>query len=84
MLLRFAKTKQSVIIKDNLNRSREVLHGVKEHRILLHTKIRRKVKWNGGVVLRNCLLQRIIDGKIEGRLGRRRKKILDDFKEMRG
>ena len=38
---------------------------------------------------RNCLLQRVIVGKINGgievtgRRGRRRKKLLDDLKEMR-
>jgi hypothetical protein len=39
---------------------------------------------------RNCLLQRGIEGKIQGRIevtgrrGRRRRKLLDDIKEMRG
>jgi hypothetical protein len=39
---------------------------------------------------RNCLLQRIIDGKIKrgiavtGRRGRKRRKLLDDLKERRG
>jgi hypothetical protein len=39
---------------------------------------------------RNCLLQRIIDGKIQGRIevtgrqGKRHKKLLDDLKERRG
>jgi len=39
---------------------------------------------------RNCLLQRVIEGKIKGgievtgRRGRRRKKLLDDLKERRG
>jgi hypothetical protein len=39
---------------------------------------------------RNCLLQRVIEGKIKGeievtgRLGRRRRKLLDDLKERRG
>jgi len=39
---------------------------------------------------RNCLLKRVIEGKIKGvievtgRRGRRRRKLLDDFKEMRG
>jgi len=39
---------------------------------------------------RNCLLQRVIEGKIKGRIevterrGRRRKKLLDDIKERRG
>ena len=39
---------------------------------------------------RNCLLQRVIEGKIQGgievtgRKGRRRRKLLDDLKERRG
>jgi len=39
---------------------------------------------------RNCLLQRVIEGKIKegievtGRRGRRRRMLLDDFKERRG
>jgi len=39
---------------------------------------------------RNCRLQRVIEGKIKGgievtgRRGRRRRKLLDDFKERRG
>ena len=39
---------------------------------------------------RNCLLQRVIEGKIKGRIevtgrrGRRRRKLLDDLKERRG
>jgi len=39
---------------------------------------------------RNCLLQRVIEGKIQGgievtgRQGRRRRELLDDLKEMRG
>ena len=38
---------------------------------------------------RNCLLQRVIEGKIKGRIevtgrrGRRRRKLLDDHKERR-
>ena len=41
-------------------------------------------------MLRNCLLQRVIEGKIKGgievtgRQGRRRRKLLDDLKERRG
>jgi len=72
-----------------LNRS-EVLHEVKEHRKLLYTVRTRKVNWIGGVVLKNCFLNLVIDGKIKGRkeetgrLGRRRKQILDDLKEMWG
>jgi hypothetical protein len=39
---------------------------------------------------RNCLLQQVIEGKIKagtevtGRRGRRRRKLLEDFKERRG
>jgi hypothetical protein len=39
---------------------------------------------------RNCLLKRVIEGKIEGRMevmgiqGRKRKKLLDGLKEKRG
>jgi hypothetical protein len=44
----------------------------------------------GHVLRRNCLLQRVIEGKIQegievtGRQGRRRTKLLDDLKERRG
>jgi hypothetical protein len=41
-------------------------------------------------VLRNCVLQQVIEGKIKGgievtgRRGRRRRKLMDDLKERRG
>jgi len=43
----------------------------------------------GHILRRNCLKQRVIEGKIKwrievtGRRGRRRKKLLDDLKERR-
>ena len=46
--------------------------------------------WIGHILRRNCLLQRVIEGKIKGgkevtrRRGRRRGKLLDDLKERRG
>jgi hypothetical protein len=46
--------------------------------------------WIGHILRRNCLLQRVIEEKIEGgievteRRGRRRKKLLYDLKEIRG
>ena len=46
--------------------------------------------WIGHILRRNCLLQRVIEGKIKrgievtGRRGRRRRKLLDDVKERRG
>jgi len=51
---------------------------------------KRKVNWIGHVLRRNCLLQRVIEGKIKGRIeatgrrGKRRRKLLDDLKERRG
>jgi len=46
--------------------------------------------WIGHVLRRNCLLQRLIEGKIQGgievtgRQERRRRKLLDELKEKRG
>jgi hypothetical protein len=46
--------------------------------------------WISHILRRNCLLQRVIEGKIKGglevtgRRGRRRKKLLDDLKKWRG
>jgi hypothetical protein len=45
--------------------------------------------WIGYVLGRNCLLHQVMEGKIKGgmevtgRRGRRRRKLLDDFKEKR-
>jgi hypothetical protein len=53
-------------------------------------KSKRKVNWIGHILRIICLLQRVIEGKIKGeievigRRGRRRRKLLDDLKEMTG
>ena len=71
-------------------RNEEVLLRVKEHRIILHEINKRKSNWICHILRRNYLLQRVIEGKIKGRIegtgrrGRRRRKLLDDFKERRG
>jgi hypothetical protein len=71
-------------------RNEDVLLRVKEQRIILHEIRKRKAKWFGHILPRNCLLQRVIEGKIQGgievtgRRGRRRRKLLDDLKEMTG
>jgi hypothetical protein len=68
----------------------EVLHRVKEQRNILHEISKRKANWIGHILRRNCLLQRVIEGKIKGgikmtgRRGRRRRKLLDDLQERRG
>jgi hypothetical protein len=47
-------------------RNEEVLHRVKEERNILHTIKRRRAKWIGYTLRRNCLLKHIIEGKTEG------------------
>ena len=71
-------------------RNEEVLLRVKELGNILHEISERKANWIGHVLRRNCLLQRIIEGKlnggieVRGRRGRRRRTLLDDLKERRG
>jgi hypothetical protein len=71
-------------------RNEEVLFRVNEQRKILHEISKRKANWIGHILRRNCLLQRIIEGKIKGgievtgRRGRRRRKLLDGLKERRG
>ena len=71
-------------------RNEEALFRVKEQRNILHEISKRKANWIGHIMHRNCLLQRVIEGKIKGgievteRQGRRRRKILDELKERRG
>jgi len=71
-------------------RNEEVLLGVKEQRDILHEISKRKANWIGHILRRNCLLQQVIEGKIQGgievtgRRRRRRRKLLDDLKERRG
>ena len=45
-----------------------VLHGVKEERNVLRTLKRRKGKWIGHILRRNCVLKYVIEGKTEGRI----------------
>ena len=71
-------------------RNEEVLLTVKEQRNILHEIRKRKANWMGHILRRNCLLQRVIEGKIKGGIevtGRRRRKhrkLLDDLKERIG
>jgi hypothetical protein len=68
----------------------EILLRVKEQRNILHEIRKRKANWIGHILRRNCLLQGITEGKIQGgievtgRQGRRRRKLSNDFKERRG
>jgi hypothetical protein len=71
-------------------RNEDVLLRVKEQSNILHEIRKRKANWTGHILHRNCLLQRVTEGKIQreikvtGRQGRRRRKLLDDLKERRG
>jgi hypothetical protein len=47
-------------------RNKEVLLRVKEQRNILHEISKQKTNWIGHILRRNCLLQRVIEGKIKG------------------
>jgi hypothetical protein len=70
-------------------RNEEVSLRVKEQRNILHEVSKRKANWVGHILCRNCLLQRVIEGKIKegieviGRRGRRHRKLLDELQEGR-
>jgi hypothetical protein len=70
-------------------KNEEVLHSVYEEKNILRTIRRRKTNWICHTLSRNCLLKHVIEGKVGGtidvteRRGRRRKQLLDDFKERR-
>ena len=78
--------------EDQLDRSCEKLHchAVKDETNIIHTINRMKGKWIGHVLSKNCLLQHMIEVKIEGRTelkgrrGRRYKRLMDDLKEKIG
>jgi hypothetical protein len=67
-------------------RNEYVLLRVKERRNILHEIRKRKANWIGHILRRNCLLQQVIEGNIQGgkevteRQGRRRRKLLVDLK----
>jgi hypothetical protein len=67
-----------------------VLQRVKEERNIPQRIKRRKANWIGHILRRNCLLEHVMEGKIEerievrGRRGIRGKQLLDGLKEGRG
>jgi hypothetical protein len=72
-------------------RNEEVLLREKKQRNILHEIRKRKANWIVHILRRNCLLQRVTEGKIQGgievtgrRRRRRRRKLLDDLQERRG
>jgi hypothetical protein len=63
---------------------------VKEQRNILYEIRKRKANWIGHILRRNCILQQVTEGKIQGRIevtgrqGRRLRKLLDELKERVG
>ena len=63
-------------------KNEDVLLRVKEQKNIVHKIRKRKANWIGHILRRNCLLQRVIEGKIKGwievtgRRGRRRRKLV--------
>jgi hypothetical protein len=47
-------------------RNEEVLLRVEEQRNILHEISKLKANWIGHILRRNCLVQRVIEGKIKG------------------
>jgi hypothetical protein len=56
---------EKIIWTDHV-RNEEVLLTVKEQRNILHEIRKRKSNWIGHILRRNCLLQRVTEGKIQG------------------
>jgi hypothetical protein len=71
-------------------RNEEVLLRVREQKNILHKISKRQANFIGHILRRNCLLQRVNEGKIKGGIGvtgirgRRRGKLLDELKKRRG
>jgi len=70
-------------------RNEEVSHTVQVERNVVQTIERRKANWFGHTLRRNCLLNHVTEGKIQGRIeltgirGRRRKQLLAVLEEKR-
>jgi len=75
------------VIRIDLVSNEEVLTRVEEERNILQTITRGKTNWICHILHRNCILDHVIEGKIEGRIevkgrrGIRRKQLPADFKE---
>ena len=69
-------------------RNEEVLLRVNEQRNIRHEIRKRKANWIDHILRRNFLLKQVIEGKIKREMevtrirGRRRKKLLDDLKDL--
>ena len=78
-------------VKSLLNKPTNKVMRLQTRGVYIYNEIsKRKANWIGHILRRNCLPQRVIEGKIKGgikvigRRGRRRRKLLDDLKGRRG
>jgi hypothetical protein len=55
-----------VLLDRTCDKLRIITH-IKGERSILRTVTRRKAKWIGHILHRNCLLKHVIEGKVEGR-----------------
>jgi hypothetical protein len=89
VLMWFYRRMEKIIWTDGV-RNEEVLHGVKDERKILQTITIRKVSVIGHILRSNCLLKRVFEGEVEGRIevtgrrGSKSKQLLDNLKKMRG
>ena len=80
---------EKISLTDRVRYEEELLR-VSEQRNILHEIRERKATWIDHILIRNCLLKQVIEGKIKGemevtrRRGRRHKKLLDDLKDRGG
>jgi len=61
--MRFCRRMEKISWTDHV-RNEEVLLRVKQQRYILYEIRKRKANWIGHILRRNCLLQRVIEGKI--------------------
>ena len=63
-------------------KSEEVIRKISKERNTVHAVNRRQDNWFGHFLRRNCLVKDLIEGKIEGKRerGRRRKLLLNELK----
>jgi hypothetical protein len=56
---------ERISLRDRVKNKVGLLHRVNEKRSTLDTIKRRKAKWIGYILRRNCLLKLVIEGKIQ-------------------
>jgi hypothetical protein len=66
VLLKCTVTGYLLLLLEDIYRNDKVLLRVKEQKKILHDIRKRKANWIGHISRRNCILQRVTEGKIKG------------------